>query len=378
MGKLFVTRTGKAGLAAVTVIVLICAGILPGLAVPARAKKVPEVSGFDLWTYDRVMFSRNINQVFSLSETPEWEGVAQTMTAGEVYSLYDELAERYPSYITKTRLGYDDWGNELAIYSASPVQPGSDHPTRIPKIFINCGIHGYEHVPPITAYLMLRMLCEDWATDDMLNVLRHEVVLHILPVANPSGFTDYTRKNRNGVDLNRNFQAGFSTGTARKVKTYSGKEALSEKETWYITRWLENNRDIDILLDFHNFGDFKSKFVWVSVRYGYQAHIAQTLIQRMTQKLRSEYSWLPQDVDAYYGHTTGKMPYGGLLKDQGNAMGIPYSYTFELPRSLWGTISEAETREEASMAPIHRRLCVEFLVNFLLINLAELERTQGG
>ncbi len=325
---------------------------------------------------DRVIFSQSIDKVFGLEESPTWTGTAQTMTSAEVYALFDALVTNNSGYLSKTALGNDEWGNEMAIYNAVPPQPTASYLTKIPKVFVNCSIHGYEHVPAIVLYLFLKALCEDWNDDPLLNILRHEVEIHVLPVANPSGFNAYTRKNANGIDLNRNFAAGFSVGDDRTATEYSGTEALSEKETQYIYGWLEENKDTDLVIDFHNFGAFSGQNIdWITIKTEYQAHIARTLIHRMTQKFKSEYSWLPQGVDNYYGYTSGVLSYNGLVKDQASAFGIPLAYTFELPRSFWGTITdEAADEEHASMAPIHRKICVECFVNFLLINLDRIEK----
>ena len=325
---------------------------------------------------DQVMFSQSIDKVFGLSESPAWTGTAQTMTSAQVYSLFDELVTNNTGYLTKTELGDDEWGNEMAIYNAVPVQPNASYPTKMPKVFVNCGIHGYEHVPPIVLYLFIKALCEDWNSDPLLNVLRHEVEIHVIPVANPSGFNAYTRKNANGIDLNRNFEAGFKADADPSATDYSGTTALSEKETQYIYNWLKNNKDTDLAIDFHNFGAFSGNNIdWITIKTQYQAHIARTLIQRMTQKFKPEYSWLPQGVNNYYGYTSGVLSYNGLVKDQASAFGIPLAYTFEVPRSFWGTITDGATDEEhASMAPIHRKICIECFANFLLINLDRIEK----
>ena len=319
-------------------------------------------------TTDRIIFDIPINGVFNSDTNSIDLSNSRDITSKEVYALYDELQATHQSYITKTNLGDDLWGNEISVYSFKPLRPSSNKNTKLPKVFINCGIHGYEHVSALTMYLVMKDICEKWKSNDLLEALRYNVEFLIIPVSNPSGWNDYTRKNRNGVDINRNFPNGWSLQDSSS-NTYGGPSPLSELESQYIHSFLQENKDIDIVIDFHNFsGSLENfKYMWVTGTTQYLQHIAQCYISRMTRKWQREYDWISQqDNEVSIGYTDGG-GYIGSLEDQGIYNGCKFSYTYELC-SKWHIKEGAKQFDE-----IYKKTCVEAIVNFILINLRQLE-----
>ena len=306
---------------------------------------------------DFALFSRGIGETYLLNNVPTVEFGSAT-TAAEMYEAYDEFVTDYPTYVTKTVLGQDDFGNTIAIYKFIPEEPTHSIQTKKTRIFINCGIHGYEHVSAIMTYYVLQEMLTNWSSSPILEVLRHDVEIWVIPVSNPSGWDDYTRTNRNDVDLNRNFPAGFSP-TAQN----NGSTPLSQKETQYINSVLENN-SFDIVLDFHNFSwseEYANNFMWVVSTDALTQHIAQKYIGRMTRVFRNAYSFTSQDPSIFFGYTNGDR--GGMVKDQAKKDGAIVSCTFELA-SHWG-VQPSGTPYNTE----HTQGCIECLINFLAMSL---------
>jgi protein MpaA len=65
--------------------------------------------------------------------------------------------------------------------------------------------------------------------------------IYVVPNLNPDGFALRTRLNGRGVDLNRNFPAGWRSIASRGSPQYSGPRPFSEPETRlaaHLIRWL--------------------------------------------------------------------------------------------------------------------------------------------
>lgn len=79
-------------------------------------------------------------------------------------------------------------GHALRAYT-KPSAPDA------PAVYLSAGIHGDEPAPP-------------WALFDLVEqgVFDSRAAWHVCPLLNPSGFTQRTRENFQGIDLNRDYQ----------------------------------------------------------------------------------------------------------------------------------------------------------------------------
>lgn len=327
---------------------------------------------------DGIIFSGDIDRMFSLNNSPVVDFGSYTgIKADAVYAMYDSLASQYPSYITKDVLGEDAFGNEIAAYRMTPARATvklsgamyeSDRvKAKIPTILITCGMHGNEHSSALVTYLMFRQMCEQ-TDNEQVNVLRHDVNFIVIPVANPSGWNAYTRKNAAGIDLNRNFENGFTVEPVGS-SVYGGDSPLSQPETQYIRRILDEN-DIDISVDFHETASGNAAsandICWVSAGKVYDMHIAQSFCERISRKFKSEYDWAGAVNDLH-----GYVEYGfykGTLEGEAVASGCKFSTTFEII-SKWQLYEGAKAFDE-----IHAKTAVECLGEYLLSILRQLRR----
>jgi hypothetical protein len=103
----------------------------------------------------------------------------------------------------------------------------------------------------IALYNLAEWLLE--STEDAAKSALRRLQTIIVPMLNYDNY-GITRKNANGVDLNRNFVSGWCAGsTDPSSDYYKGTAAGSEKETQYM-RALFSKEKPKVYVNFHNFG----------------------------------------------------------------------------------------------------------------------------
>ena len=186
-------------------------------------------------------------------------------TLQELYAAYDALVAAYPNYITKTDLGLDQSGEyHLYKYSFIPESitvEGTDifSIPSMPKILLGSGTHGNGQdagdAPEMVVgvYYLFKNICDNWYGNDALTYLRHHVHIELIPVQNPWGYVNKSRRNSRQVDINSNFPVGWREGT-QGTNTYGGTAPLSEAESVIIKNFIEANTDALFYFDLHTTG----------------------------------------------------------------------------------------------------------------------------
>lgn len=139
-----------------------------------------------------------------------------------------------------------------------------------PKVAIISGLHAREWIGPQVALTAARGLLENPENEDLLSGFE----VWVLPLANPDGY-DYSlssqamwRKNRRGVDLNRNFDADFRRegDTVQSHRDdwggsdhpespqFRGEQPASEPETQAVQKLLDLPGMVGVV-DIHGFGN---------------------------------------------------------------------------------------------------------------------------
>lgn len=145
--------------------------------------------------------------------------------------------------------------------------------------------------------------------------------------------TGYTPQNCIGVDLNRNFDALWSTASSNNAcsDTFHGREAFSEPETAVIRDIFEkNNGRIELFLDIHSFGSM--------ILYGYGTgvlpsngltlHLVGVLMAQAIDAVKESYN-----INYIVGNSALVLYFtSGSAQDYGKVAGADLSYTYELPR----------------------------------------------
>lgn len=175
-------------------------------------------------------------------------------TSADYYAAFSELAGEYPEYCTITNLGNGSDGNPLYLYDFKPISFKTvAELTDIPKIIIISGQHGFEKCSCYGLYYFVRDLLTNWTNNPTLDYIRNHAHLMILPCVNRYGFDNLAYKNANGVNLNRNYSVGFTSGTAG-TDDYGGEAAFDQPETQIVRDLVSANTDAMLFLDFHTNG----------------------------------------------------------------------------------------------------------------------------
>jgi carboxypeptidase T len=133
------------------------------------------------------------------------------------------------------------------------------------KLLVNGTQHAREWIATMTATCVAERLVTEYEKDPRIKAFVDSTELVLVPVVNPDGYqyawgTDrYWRKNRrdrHGVDLNRNFSVGWGgsgSSTSKRSEVYRGEYAFSEPESQAM-RDLAKRERFAAHIDFHSFG----------------------------------------------------------------------------------------------------------------------------
>jgi len=137
-----------------------------------------------------------------------------------------------------------------------------------PALFYTGTIHAREWIGIELSLAFAKYILEQAEYDPQLNAILDRTTLYMVPCANPDGFEysrnhyAFWRKNRRrnedgsfGVDLNRNFEVGFSQNNTMTSNVYSGPHPFSEPETQALRDFVLEHTNITIALDYHSQGN---------------------------------------------------------------------------------------------------------------------------
>lgn len=198
------------------------------------------------------------------SGNKKWTGLS---LINKVYSLYDGLVEAYPDYVSKREtpiamINDPDTGDTypIYVYELKPIGFGIGLGVSAPKydnyptIIYTSGTHGGEGTSIIDGFSFFRDLCSKWQVNKILQDLRFGVKFMVIPIVNPYGVAHSSRKNENGVDLNRNFTPGWRGDiTDPTDKNYPGPTPASEVSTQAIEKLIDETPHI-FGIDHHIYG----------------------------------------------------------------------------------------------------------------------------
>lgn len=188
--------------------------------------------------------------------------------AEDVYAKFDALVAANPDYITRTLRGFDASGTfPVYQYDFNPERPnysGTASRKKFPKVLLTCGVHGNSdtaigdlptgdpHMHIFSLYYFFEDLCNKWTTNESIEYLRWYMRFSIIPIANPWGMNNNSRANYNNVDINRNFDYGWTSET----NSHKGSSPFSEVESQYIRDFINDQKDDDVVvhMDYHCIG----------------------------------------------------------------------------------------------------------------------------
>ena len=211
----------------------------------------------------------------------------------DIYSIYDALVVNHPNYVSKTVLGTVSTENlemRKYVFNSLRIQNNSAYSLKKPKLVFIAGIHGYEQGSSYCLAKVMQQITN--GTDSISKFIRDNIEIVIVPVANPYGYNHNQRKNENGVDLNRNFTAGWTSSADPSSDYYGGASPASETETQLLTSLLNDNDDAYYAVDFHNIAN---GYPLMYLYSDSQVQFCNSLFNTLTEKWLSEYTGFPTD-----------------------------------------------------------------------------------
>ena len=152
----------------------------------------------------------------------------------------------------------------IAVTITKDVKTDKDKPA----LFYTGTIHAREWIGIELSLNFAKYILDHIDYEPQLNTLLDIATLYMVPCANPDGFEysrnhfSFWRKNRRrnqdgsfGVDLNRNFEVGFSPNKDTTSNVYSGPAPFSEPETQALRDFVLEHKNITIALDYHSQGN---------------------------------------------------------------------------------------------------------------------------
>lgn len=285
----------------------------------------------------------------------------------DFYDMYDELCNKYPSYVSRKVEGKNTFDKEIISYTFKPEEQLFTHndvdvekPFKRFKFFIVSSTHGNERTSIWALYNLMKLVCEKWQTDEALEFLRWNVEFVICPIISPSGYQNFTRVNGNNVDLNRNFDADWENGTSDTTQTtYRGSEPMSEVESVICDNILKREEP-NFVIDFHNFHaqGKPNYFNWIIGYSDKVNNIADLVLSKMARKWKKQYPDLPQDIVGF-GYGSPGIQVGSLTNYAQKKYGIPSSL-FEV---CWKMEAKPDSNKRDSFIST---LAVDSFSNFLL------------
>ncbi|CAD0203995.1 unnamed protein product [Chrysodeixis includens] len=261
----------------------------------------------------------------------------------EINDYLDELAAEYPDLVTVINAGLSYEGRQIKLVRISSTRFEN---LMKPVIVIDAMVHAREWVTtPVAIYVINQLVLELSSS-----VLTQEIDWIIIPLANPDGY-EYTidedrlwRKTRSkshpgaeecpGVDGNRNFDHyhGTSAASANPCSIiYEGPRAFSEPEIRVIQdAVLSNLQRTALYISLHSYGNM-FLYAWGNngtlPQNGLILHLAGVRMATEIDKLALD------KADRYIvGNAANVLYYTtGTSRDWTRAVGIPLTYTLELP-----------------------------------------------
>lgn len=170
-------------------------------------------------------------------------------TLKEVEAKLDELYEKYKKtgLITKKKSIGKSYEKRDIYFVKISDNATKDESKVEPQVLYTALTHAREPAGMMTVIYFMHYLLENYETDQRVKNIVDNKELFFIPVVNPDGYAynektnpnggGMLRKNRNGVDLNRNFgpedlwdYPNGGSGTSEWSSTYRGKAPFSEPE----------------------------------------------------------------------------------------------------------------------------------------------------
>ncbi|XP_046952018.1 carboxypeptidase A2 [Lynx rufus] len=184
-------------------------------------------------------------------------------TLEEISQAMDNIVAEHPGLVSKVNIGHSFEKRPMNVLKFST---GGDKPA----IWLDAGIHAREWVTQATALWTANKIASGYGNDVSITSILDMMDIFLLPVTNPDGYVFSQTKNRMwrknrsripgsrcvGVDLNRNWDAGFGGPGASQnpcSDSYHGPQATCEVEVKSIVNFIQSHGRIKAFITLHSY-----------------------------------------------------------------------------------------------------------------------------
>lgn len=218
-----------------------------------------------------------------------------------VYAKYDALMLANSHYITRVNCGMASDGTTpiYAYHFAEPTphtfSSGIYLETK-PVILVCSGVHPKE----VAGVYCLYYAMEEITTNPELLDLRRNVHFVVMPMINPTAFSDteYYMRNPDGIQVHYNFEVDHEmNGAVQGDRNYGGASPLSIPETQYFDELMSKHKDyLACVISCHNNvvdEKYGTGFIWCSCATDYMVNLGNRFIDKMSA------AWLKKHGSAF-------------------------------------------------------------------------------
>ncbi len=183
----------------------------------------------------------------------------------ETICFLEECVRLYPNIITIQNIG-TTWEKRDIVLAT--ISLNVEHADLKPALLYTGTVHAREWIGNELGVEFIDYLLKNHQSDPKITAALTKNTLYLVPCLNPDGFEyarthfSFWRKNRRdnkngtfGVDLNRNFNIGYTKVSDTSSNVYSGPKPFSEPETRAIKEFVDTHDNITIALDYHSQGN---------------------------------------------------------------------------------------------------------------------------
>jgi len=151
-----------------------------------------------------------------------------------VYDSYDEIVRKLTEIQRVNSITLEVIGESVEHRSILAMRISGKSKRRA-KVLFTGGIHGNEKIGVSMVLRLIEILVQGYGHDRRIRNLIDRSDIYLIPLINPDGYTRSRRLNARGVDLNRNYEVGFTRNRILsrwgKWPFYAGPFPYSEPET---------------------------------------------------------------------------------------------------------------------------------------------------
>ena len=237
------------------------------------------------------------------------------------------------------------------------------------KIILTSGVHGDETSSVWCAWKLLDALCRNDAEHRAITLLRNFCDIYMIPLVNPYGIEEFTRRNENDININRDFAVpNWVASSEEGVPDAPNSQYSTRCVSWWIDKIAP-----DGMVDMHASFGSNTMESGMFVQWGFSgipaiASVIEENVMDVTPYIRKNLAPKFDNFQHWFGHTAEITSYRNRL-----GMASVYAYhkgimsaTYEVVRRVqWDGEYVLSGDDEPSICAMNYHGIVNFLIKFV-------------